>query len=295
MRSSSDEKSAFRVGVSGMVAGSMEILVTYPLEFAKTAAQLDGSWAQTHTNFKSAGSLSYLRETVKNQGFLGIYRGATPWFVFAGPRSALRFATFEETKKYIRSDFLCGLFAGSVEALVLVTPNQAIQIKLVHDANSGKPRFANEPFLQSLLSIYKIFGFTKGFYCGALPAVLKGATTNGIRFYGYHFLTQYFETNSALSSMLIGGLAGAASAVITQPIDTVKANMMGVDSARYKSSLACTLEILRSDGLFALWRGTTPRTARVFLEVGLQFTLFEQIFRIVDDLFDKKKGATTKH
>lgn len=69
--------------------------------------------------------------------------------------------------------------------------------------------------------------------------------------------------------------------------DTVKANMMGLDAGRYDSSFQCARSIVAADGFFALWNGVVPRTGRVFLEVGLQFTLYEQLFRLADRIFDR--------
>ena len=274
-----EKKSVAKVGLAGMIAGGLEICITYPLEFAKTAAQLEGGWAVTHTGFQQ-GTLSYLLQTVRTRGFLGMYTGATPWFVFAGPRSAVRFASFEESKRYIPNDFVCGLIAGSIESALLNTPNQAIQIKLVHDT---KGELSKGGFLRSLGAIYRRFGLWDGFFCGMAPAILKGAVTNGIRFFGYHIIVGN-EKPSLFMSMAAGGTAGAISAVISQPIDTVKANMMGLDARQYRNSLDCCAAIIRTDGVLALWKGVGPRTARVFLEVGLQFTFFEQIFTLVNKL-----------
>ena len=72
------------------------------------------------------------------------------------------------------------------------------------------------------------------------------------------------------------------SAVSTQPIDTVKANMMGLEAGRYQSSFGCAAELVRAGGPLALMNGVGPRVVRVFIEVGLQFSLFESIGRLID-------------
>ncbi|KAJ8603984.1 hypothetical protein CTAYLR_003363 [Chrysophaeum taylorii] len=291
------KRNTLRVGVAGAAAGSIEIVCTYPLEFAKTQLQLEHGAAATHTGFKR-GTIDCLVRTAREHGVRGLYKGATPWFVFAGPRSAVRFATFEylrgaaERWGIRRSEFACGLVAGAVEGMLTQTPMQAIQIKLVHDASPGvvNKRFAGMGFLESVAAIVRKDGFWNGLYCGVGPAVAKGAVTNGLRFFGYHGIVNRVSPRdkpSVALSMTAGGLAGAFSAVVSQPIDTVKANMMGLDAHRYKSSWDCAWSIIKADGLVALWNGVGPRTGRVFLEVGLQFSLFEQIFSLVDRIFDK--------
>ena len=69
---------------------------------------------------------------------------------------------------------------------------------------------------------------------------------------------------------------GLFSAVISQPVDTVKANMMGLDRGAYASSLHCARAIVKADGVRALWNGgDSARVVRVFFEVGLQFCSLE--------------------
>ena len=53
--------------------------------------------------------------------------------------------------------------------------------------------------------------------------------------------------------------------MLTQPIDTVKANMMGLEASRFKSSFACAADIVRAGGVSALMNGIGPRVVRVFI------------------------------
>ena len=55
------------------------------------------------------------------------------------PKNSVRFAGFEFaqtrlfTEKSNTNTFLCGLFAGASEALVVVTPQETLKTKLIHD------------------------------------------------------------------------------------------------------------------------------------------------------------------
>ena len=322
-------KSLGKVATAGAIAGSMEIVVTYPLEFAKTHLQLQHSAAGTGSGFNK-GVVDCLRTTVRNHGPRGVYQGCASWFVFAGPRSAVRFAVFEHLSKDAPRtpmwDFLCGLGAGTFEAALCQTqhpvrlprrasrgegchgarrgrisaasarvegsrrrPNQSIQIKLQHDAAPTVQRklYSHLPFPSAVLAIARHHGILS-FYDGLAPAVAKGALTNSVRFVGYKGLLRVSgrdEDPSPLESFAAGACAGAVSAVVSQPVDTVKANMMGLDRARYASSLECARAIVRADGWTALFNGVRPRVVRVFFEVGLQFALFEQVSKVVDKLW----------
>ena len=88
-----------------------------------------------------------------------------------------------------------------------------------------------------------------------------------------------------MESFGTGAVAGAISAVISQPVDTVKANMMGIDGGRYRSAVHCTTELVRAGGFRVLMNGVGPRVCRVFVEVGLQFSLYEYVGRALDRAF----------
>jgi len=68
------------------------------------------------------------KETFRNNGVFGFYRGYTALLIFSMPKNSVRFAAFEFAssnlfqKKNPTNTFLCGLFAGACEAAVVVTP-----------------------------------------------------------------------------------------------------------------------------------------------------------------------------
>ena len=78
--------------------------------------------------------------------------------------------------------------------------------------------------------------------------------------------------------------------VLTQPIDTIKANMMGLEAQRFtKGSFSCAADLVRAGGILTLFNGVGPRVVRVFIEVGLQFSLYEVIGRQLDRLMTSSK------
>lgn len=169
---------------------------------------------------------------------------------------------------------------------------QNVQIKMVHDQSPlGPHRYRSLLHATSLIT--KEQGLASGFFSGFVPTVAKGAVTNCIRFLGYGVITRGFrkdddEPLASWQTMMAGGVAGVISAIASQPIDTVKANMMGLEGAKFSSTLGCTGQLVRAGGLLALFNGVGPRSARVFVEVGLQFTLFEKIGRVLDKLLAQR-------
>ena len=291
--------------LAGWIAGSLEIVVTYPVEYVKTQLQLQvASSALYQPETRYTSSVDCATRTVRTHGFLGLYSGGASWLAAAGPRAAVRFGIFEALthsslgvavrERYggTASDLAAGLISGAAEAAAVQTPNQAIQVKMVHDQSPQGPK-QYRSLLHATTSIYREFGVVNGFLTGMTPTVLKVSLCNAIRFAGFRQLADALRARPGRAggpdaplrpaeTMAAGGVAGAASAVVSQPIDVVRANMMGLDAKRYASSAACTAAILRGGGVGALFLGLAPRVGRVFIEIGLTFTLFEQVSRALD-------------
>ena len=88
-------------------------------------------------------------ETWRNNGFFGFYRGYTALLLFSMPKNSVRFFAFEFaqtnlfTTKSTFNTFMCGLAAGTAEALVVVTPQETLKTKLIHDKLSPNPQYKN--------------------------------------------------------------------------------------------------------------------------------------------------------
>ncbi|GAB5035288.1 tricarboxylate transport mitochondrial [Nannochloropsis oceanica] len=306
--------------LAGGLAGWIEICITFPCEFTKTQCQLK----QHYQLKKFTGPLDCVRYTLRTKGPFGLYKGLMPWLVFAFPRSAVRFSTYEYASHALQNGWghndgggkkdplltmTAGTLAGAMEFLTVGTPMQCIQIKMAQDSYSLKPRFAG--FADAVVGIVRMEGFWGGLYAGTGPTVLKGALNNCIRFSTYSelkHLYQQFKTGdiiisssssssatttvfvenlaplNAAESMLLGAISGGLSAVATHPIDTVKSNMQSIGGGGYSTSWDCFTKILQSQGLLGLYRGMSPRFIRVCLEIGLHFTMYERIARYLDSI-----------
>jgi solute carrier family 25 citrate transporter 1 len=58
--------------------------------------------------------------------------------------------------------------------------------------------------------------------------------------------------------------------------------MQGMDSHKYKSTLHCAKELLRTEGPLAFYKGVGPRLTRVCLEVGITMSLYSEIVKVLD-------------
>lgn len=127
----------FLSALIGGVTGAIEISCTYPTEYIKTVMQLHKGEG------KPPKAMELVRETVGKHGPLGLYRGYSALLMFSVPKNYVRFGTYTFMQNSVLTDktrmnnFLCGLSAGAAEALLVVTPQETLKTKLIHDKVSG--------------------------------------------------------------------------------------------------------------------------------------------------------------
>merc|ERR1712137_1236076 len=163
--------------LAGGVSGALEILFTYPFEFAKTQQQLEPKkysgkpfWVCWKDSYREFGGFP--------KGFTGIYRGMPPLILFGVPRNAFRFTGFEVAKQYlvdyhpglgnITINIMAGFVGGFSEAVTITTVQETMKVRLIHDRLSPNPRFRNT------------------FH--GVSTILKQSTNQMIRFPVYYYL-----------------------------------------------------------------------------------------------------------
>jgi len=77
------------------------------------------------------------------------------------------------------NNFLCGLAAGASEAIFVVTPQETLKTKLIHDKLSENPKYRN--VFHGIKTIIGNQGFG-GMYKGVVPTLLRQSTNQGVRF-----------------------------------------------------------------------------------------------------------------
>lgn len=126
----------------GAITGAIEISITYPTEYTKTVMQL-------YPEMNKKGAIATVKQTVGEHGILGMYRGYSALLFFSVPKNYVRFGTFTYFKDNVFTEtsrlnsFLCGLAAGAAESTFVVTPQETLKTKLIHDKLSPNPQYKN--------------------------------------------------------------------------------------------------------------------------------------------------------
>ena len=168
--------------IAGGITGGIEICITYPTEYIKTQLQLDEKAG------KYKGIADCAKQTVKQSGVRGLYRGLSVLVYGSIPKSAGRFGAFEQFKSRMvdekgnlsaSSKLLCGLGAGVSEAILAVTPMETVKVKFIADQRSANPQYKG--FAHGLRTIVAQEGLA-GTYRGLTATMMKQGSNQMIRY-----------------------------------------------------------------------------------------------------------------
>jgi solute carrier family 25 (mitochondrial citrate transporter), member 1 len=236
------------------------------------------------------GMITGLRYTVQTTGFFSLYRGLAPTLLGSIPKAGIRFGLNAVFKDALRDphqgnrltpakQFMAGMGAGIVEAIVIVAPVDTVKTKCIE---------LNLPFIKGMKHIWATEGMA-GLYQGCLATALKQGSNQGLRFMWFNeyktFVTNNGERPLTPLMGLVGGMsAGCFSTFGNNPFDVVKTRMQGTNAKRYNGTLDCFRQIITKEGIASLYAGIVPRLGRVVPGQGVIFMSFEAI----QDALEKK-------
>lgn len=276
--------------IAGSIAGGVECLINWPSEVIKTELQM-----QSKTKPIYNGYVDCMKKKVNAQGVMSLYRGLLPVVLGSMPKAGVRFGGNAFYKKNVFSDtdgnisrlgvLGAGLSAGATEAVLVVTPMETLKTRLIN---------ANKPFVSGTINLIKTEG-PGALYKGVVPTVFKQSLNQGTRFFVYDSVMGTVlsitgaKTPGAKESISAGMLAGAASVMVNQPVDTIKTLMQGENASKYKGTLDCVKTVVKEEGVAAVYKGLVPRLARVCPGSGIIFGTVNFIRPKVADAFDKRE------
>jgi solute carrier family 25 citrate transporter 1 len=227
----------------------------------------------------------------------GFYRGYTALVFFSVPKNYVRFGTNSWVKKNIFQEketrlntFISGLTAGATEALFVVTPQETLKTKLIHDKLSDNPKYNG--LFHGIRTIWANHGFN-GIYKGALPTVLRQSTNQGTRFLVHGEVKKRLDSSvksNMVKDFVSGGVAGIVSVLVNNPIDVCKTQLQGLQASKYNGLADCMVKTFNNEGFKGFYKGVTPRMMRVGLDVSLTFTIFHQMNDILINAYLRNTG-----
>ena len=104
---------------------------------------------QLYKEKNAMGTIGTIKDTINRNGFFGLYKGYGALLLFSVPKNYVRFGTYTYVQENVLTErnrtnnFLCGICAGAAEAVFVVTPQETLKTKLIHDKLSATPKYRN--------------------------------------------------------------------------------------------------------------------------------------------------------
>ena len=235
---------------------------------------------------------------VQKEGFLSLYKGLGAVVIGIVPKMAIRFSSYEFYRSFFLDEngkistgktFLAGVGAGITESVMVVNPMEVVKIRLQAQHHSMKdpldiPKYRNAPHAAYL--IVKEEGFST-LYRGVSLTCARQATNQGANFATYSTIKAYLQKQQntellpAWQTSIVGLISGAVGPLTNAPLDTIKTRLQKSKFTNKENGLVRIVKIgkqlVKEEGINALYKGITPRIMRVAPGQAVVFTVYEAV------------------
>ncbi|ORY90170.1 mitochondrial carrier domain-containing protein [Leucosporidium creatinivorum] len=247
--------------IAGSFGGMAQVLSGQPLDTIKTRAQTSPAG-----QFK--GPLDIAVQTIKKEGFLGLYKGmASPLLGVAGVNSLL-FASNAYARKLvspygpnlsISEVATAGAIAGAAQS-ILASPVEMFKVRM--QAQYGpNPRKLRE----IVAEMYTKYGWKQGIFRGYWITVVREIPAYGGFYAGYEYTKRSFQKSlhtdelPVWATLTSGAMGGVAYWTACYPLDVVKSRIQLQEAPPGRNYIINTFaKIYREEGAAAFVRGLTP-------------------------------------
>lgn len=294
----------------GSIAGTLGKIVEYPFDTVKVRLQSQPD----HLPLRYAGPLDCFRQSIRQDGVRGLYRGVSAPLLGAAAETSCLFFSYRVAQDVIRivsgqtkskkaDDKLplsqlitAGAMSGAVTSLIL-TPIELVKCRMqVPLTSSMDPTLRNATTgpLAVIGDVYRREGVA-GFWRGQLGTLLR-ETGGGAAWFGcYETFSLFFRQRAQAAtgekdptlpiwqSMLAGAGAGLGYNFSFYPADTIKSKMQTGDLASIgatggkQSFMDVGRALYRTHGLAGLYRGCGITLLRSAPSSALIFTIYESL------------------
>lgn len=274
------ELSNGEMAAAGALATVFGVVVMHPVDTIKTLQQSTGG--------AGLSMIAASNKILKDGGIGAMYSGLGPYLASDGSAGALKFATYEVLKKWIREKvpeehygkalFVAAAAAFMASSVVLVPGEllkQRLQMGQIPSVRKGVAQiFKNEGIL--------------GFYAGYSGVCLRDIPYTMLELGIYdNFKSLYLtfrERNEAnqWDELVAAAISGGITAFLTAPLDNIKTKLM-VD-AGYNGFFDCLGKTVNKGGFSALFNGSAARVAWLLPFTAIYLPCYELIKRKMETM-----------
>jgi len=275
----------------GGIAGMAATCFVQPLDLVKNRMQMSGEGGKAK-EYKT--SVHALRGIMKQEGVFALYNGLSAGLLRQATYTTTRLGIYtwlfelvsrERKAPGFATKAGIGMAAGAVGAFV-GTPAEISLIRMTSDGRLPvAERRGYKNVFDALYRIVKEEGVLT-LWRGCGPTVMRAMVVNAAQLATYSQSKQllmqsgYFHDNIFCHfwASMISGLATTAASM---PVDIAKTriqNMRIIDGKpEYRNAFDVWAKVIRSEGIFALWKGFTPYYMRLGPHTVLTFVFLEQM------------------
>lgn len=190
--------------ISGSISGIASLFVSQPFDTIKVNIQTRPTVCPTITKA--------ITNIIKNDGFLGFFKGIVPPIFGVGLISGTTFGIYSKSTKfykkytdnYLLNSFFSGLNVGCITSMI-ISPTELLKTKL-QTSNSYKGNF------DCLQKVYSHQGIP-GLYSGLTSTLMRDGFGFGVYFFTYELLHSHWG-DSNLALLNAGGFAGTVRFIL---------------------------------------------------------------------------------
>jgi len=280
--------------IAGTAAGVAITLVGHPFDTIKVRLQ-------TCPPGQFNGLFDCIAQTIRKEGFFGLYKGmGSPLatvpvinaVVFASYGSAKRFLTEENKEITTFQLLLAASWAGFVNSFV-VGPVELIKTRLQVQYGKTVAKELYRGPMDCMSQILREQG-PRGLFMGMSSTIYREVPAYAAQFYAYESIRKMMirpgQTEDDLKPyqlMFAGGIAGISAWVVSYPLDVIKSKLQAEPHnkpSKYKQVLPfdgriidAYKQIVKANGWRGLWRGFIPCVARAFPSNATGFLAYEYV------------------
>ncbi|GAB0090148.1 mitochondrial uncoupling protein 2 [Sergentomyia squamirostris] len=291
------------IGVRLLTAGTAACiadLATFPLDTAKVRLQIQGEGqvkiplnaasvngtavvgaTTTSTPAQYRGLVGTISTIVRQEGFRALYNGLSAGLQRQMAFSSVRLGMYDSVKTVyqgvlhenpeglqIFTRVLAGLTTGGV-AVMLAQPTDVVKVRF--QAQNRTTASPNSVRYRNTITAYRTIGReegVRGLWKGCIPNMGRNAIINVAEIVCYDIIKDCLLKYTPLEDNIkchfsAAVIAGFAATVAASPIDVVKTRFMNSKPGLYRGAIDCAIQMGRSEGPTAFYKGFVPSFARL--------------------------------
>ncbi|RBR07081.1 uncharacterized protein FIESC28_10827 [Fusarium coffeatum] len=286
--------------LGGGIAACGAVTATHPFETVKIRMQLQGELrANAIRDQHYRGPFHGVSVILRHEGIRGLYRGLGCAYIYQILLNGCRLGFYEpmrvslgnllyndEKVQSLPINILCGATSGVLGAAA-ASPFSLIKTRL-QSCSTFFPVGTQHLYRNAADGMVKIYCTEgiPGLYRGVSAAMVRTGFGSSVQLPVYFFTKRKLQETAGLEEGVLlhlgsSAISGFAVCCFMHPPDTIMSRLYNQNGNLYTSMFDCFSKTIRTESLFAIYKGFLPHLARVLPHTVLTLSLAEQTTNII--------------